>query len=204
MLAMWRYWPRERTNGDKDARGGSAVTMLAMSVASIEQLDGRELDAAVEEHVFGNKVTWRWCEWNWNPSGESWWDDAEDYLDYLAEEGRDHKLEKPSDIEGRIVPVLPNWREHPEDYWLEWMPCPDQTRDDGSVFWFSPVAAYSTDIEAAWKVIERMQHDDCDFVLEKAGTIWYANTFGVTGGSGDTAPLAICRAALLLAQEAAQ
>lgn len=55
--------------------------------------------------------------------------------------------------------------------------------------------AYSTDIAAAFEVVEKIRETCCDFTLERAGAAWYAD-FRMGVASADTAPLAICRAAL--------
>lgn len=51
---------------------------------------------------------------------------------------------------------------------------------------------YSTDVLAAWEIIERYT----DAVVEKVGEHYYVNLF-VDSAYAETAPLAICRAALL-------
>lgn len=65
---------------------------------------------------------------------------------------------------------------------------------------FGCVPAFSLDINAAWDVVEWMMTKTCDFSLEKAGEAWYA-TCPLGSGGGETAPLAICRAALDVAKK---
>ena len=58
-----------------------------------------------------------------------------------------------------------------------------------------PIPCYSTDIAAAWLIVEKMRNPD--FRLSKDGD--WACCFGGTisyCGFADTAPLAICRAAM--------
>jgi len=61
---------------------------------------------------------------------------------------------------------------------------------------------FSTDISAAWKVVEKMNNG---LWLENHGVIWMAKFPFKDNGywmvSGNTAPLAICRAALLAVME---
>lgn len=59
---------------------------------------------------------------------------------------------------------------------------------------------YSSDISAAWEVLERLRDMDCDVALCSAGAEWTveSNVVDVTVRS-KSAPLAICRAAVLAA-----
>ena len=71
---------------------------------------------------------------------------------------------------------------------------------------YSVVPHYSTDIAAAWEIVEKLRHDRFPFV--SVGIDWYGKTwearFGVNQHGNslgyaqgcETAPLAICRAAL--------
>jgi hypothetical protein len=77
--------------------------------------------------------------------------------------------------------------------------------------------SYSTSIVAAWEVLEKM-HDDkgaiAEVIMEYDGTYWCWIGKDVPDGAGtkefvgsanaDTAPLAICRAALLAVMEVEQ
>lgn len=65
---------------------------------------------------------------------------------------------------------------------------------------FTTLAHYSTDIEAAWEVIEELTRDHYDFdVWSETDSIWCEIFKGVSAtANAKTAPLAICRAALLL------
>lgn len=54
---------------------------------------------------------------------------------------------------------------------------------------------YSSNIAAAFQVVEKMRERCCDFTLECAGLAWYAD-FVVGSGEGDSPALAICNAAL--------
>lgn len=73
---------------------------------------------------------------------------------------------------------------------------------DGDTLVFTDVLPhYSTDIAAAWLVVEKLRADGCDFDMRIVAT-WTAN-FGLDMGllsfsaDAETAPLAICLAALL-------
>jgi hypothetical protein len=57
------------------------------------------------------------------------------------------------------------------------------------------IPTYSTDIDAAWQVVERVGERCCDFTLERAGSAWHAD-FRMGVATATTAPLAICLAAL--------
>jgi hypothetical protein len=52
---------------------------------------------------------------------------------------------------------------------------------------------YSTDISEAWKVVEKLH----DFDINRRHVFWLCSFKGKEPMQGDTAPLAICRAALL-------
>lgn len=67
------------------------------------------------------------------------------------------------------------------------------------------IGDYSTDIAAAWKVVEKLHgeisFEICNYLADDTNDVWgwhcqiiYGNSFG--NGNGETAPLAICRAAL--------
>lgn len=59
------------------------------------------------------------------------------------------------------------------------------------------IPPYSTNLAAAWLVVEAMQKYDCDFSLEKAGAAWYADfRINTDVPAGTSAPHAICLAAL--------
>jgi hypothetical protein len=65
--------------------------------------------------------------------------------------------------------------------------------DDGFAHEWNP----STDIAAAWQVVEKLHEPDTtDFSLNSATVGWRARFGYVFKAFGDTAPLAICRAAL--------
>lgn len=70
-----------------------------------------------------------------------------------------------------------------------------------NVDWSEVLPKYSTDISAAWEVVEKMnaRHDDYTFEIWKRGTLnWYASFITDTEfwAMGETAPLAISYAAL--------
>lgn len=71
----------------------------------------------------------------------------------------------------------------------------------GSSVRWEPLPRYSTDISAAWEVLEWLRDKDCDVALCSAGATWLveSNVLDVTVRS-ESAPLAICRAAVLAAK----
>jgi hypothetical protein len=73
----------------------------------------------------------------------------------------------------------------------------------GDLTYFGGIPSYSTDISAAWLIVERMRGlgwlmllDDCDPFGFRC--VWQTTSPDLTDvvGDGATAPLAICRAAL--------
>jgi ABA sandwich protein len=67
---------------------------------------------------------------------------------------------------------------------------------------FTVLAHYSTDIGAAWEVVEKIQTGELRLHEHKLLRTYYLAEFHEPGGStfmvrAETAPLAICRAALL-------
>jgi hypothetical protein len=98
------------------------------------------------------------------------------------------------ELDTLVAEKVMGWRrkEEPSDIWC--LSPPWVTRH-GALVPFSQTPGYSTEIDAAWQVIEAMQAYCCDFTLEKAGSAWYAE-FIVGSAGADTAPLAICLAAL--------
>lgn len=68
----------------------------------------------------------------------------------------------------------------------------------GDETYFHPLPYYSTSIEAAWQVVEHSDHHvQVRRLWVKAWDAWqWVAEFGLVSGEGDTAPLAICRAAL--------
>jgi hypothetical protein len=87
-----------------------------------------------------------------------------------------------------------------------WIDNPDDKENGG---FSSHCGCYSTNIESAWNVVEKLQTEPYEFFfgIEKTPSIPYAKTgkphwhveFGGKKTFADTAPLAICRAALLCA-----
>ena len=59
-----------------------------------------------------------------------------------------------------------------------------------------PVPFYTEEMDAAWRIVDRMEKYGHDFTLEKAGTAWYATWPLGASGACDSAPVAICRGAL--------
>jgi hypothetical protein len=57
------------------------------------------------------------------------------------------------------------------------------------------IELYSTDICAAWEVVEKMVEKVCDMSLERAGLNWHA-TFAAVTATASTPEMAICLAAL--------
>lgn len=78
----------------------------------------------------------------------------------------------------------------------QWMECcdPDNPPSGPCVPWMS---RYSTDIEAAWQVVEKLmfQYHDINLRYEPDFDVWICKTT-TSKAQGDTAPEAICLAAL--------
>lgn len=83
-------------------------------------------------------------------------------------------------------------------------------KDFNGVPFPEPIPNYSTDIAAAWEVVELVggfEIEQWGDVWEKKGTIIWAASFNLPDGknivhaTAATAPLAICRAALLAMME---
>lgn len=143
-----------------------------MTREEIMALSGRELDAAVAEHVMGWRPRWveeppYWMAWEVElPNGDM--------------------------LYGTIVP-----KAVPQPVWYDdrdGVRCP----------------RFSTDIAAAWEVAERLTEfeiDDLDLTVEVGNVMegwacWvYSGCEEVAEAREETAPLAICRAALLAVAE---
>jgi hypothetical protein len=86
-------------------------------------------------------------------------------------------------------------------------PLPHRNRYTGAEFCFVQPRQYSTDIAAAWRVVEKMHADGWFYdVGDEVETPEHYARFHRQSGAGfalaDTAPLAICRAALIAKLEA--
>jgi hypothetical protein len=136
-----------------------------MTKDEIMKLEGRELDAAIAERLFG----WKWLE-----------------------------VESSA---GGLVRIF----RHPELFvYGAWGP------KEEPINYYDTLPHYSTDIAAAWLVVEKMQEKrNClsltygifsgDFVFEWKAEFRMVPKDGIAWA--DTAPLAICRAALLAVME---
>jgi len=117
--------------------------------------------------------------------------EAGEELDALVAENVMGWLRIPSELNGQQkIVVPPDGNPHPMDWW--W---------GRSVYGLVP--KYSTDIAAAWEVVERLERDG--IFLWKLGREDHLPNWHVSMGrnhgpdiesEGPTAPLAICRAAL--------
>ncbi len=63
------------------------------------------------------------------------------------------------------------------------------------------IPCYSTDISAAWKVVEKIKKEFVGISDPLNCNIWECSFTFKTSALGETAPLAICRAALLAMEE---
>lgn len=112
-----------------------------------------------------------------------------------------------------VAEKVMGWRRgRPERGNMPWLP-PGATRSHGGVM---NIPAYTTDIAAAWQVVEEMARRGYTLVCEwKGADREYAHTaeayfrksiYAHGHAVADTAPLAICRAALAVieSQEVAQ
>lgn len=136
-------------------------------------IEGRELDALVAERVMG---------WGWQASyksGKRWFAPPE----HCGDLGSEHPA---------------TMKEEPEHPW--WL-----TAEPTENIWVVPY--YSTDISAAWTVLQKFCDEESanypqDVLVEWNGFHWfcYVNTEQMLNpelqGKADTAPEAICRAAL--------
>lgn len=143
---------------------------------------GRELDALVAEKVMGlvpGKDFGEWPEHQWrrNAKGE---------IDYV-EQGERHGGPVCDRCEFGYCQHCPGEREEAKAH-----PCEIEPDD------------YSTDIAAAWQVVERlltMDPERIQFSIESRYPEWTVNTWCRAEDNNvcvvaETAPLAICRAAL--------
>lgn len=104
------------------------------------------------------------------------------------------ELEVGRELDMRIAEMVMNWHA-PTRRCPHWYP----KSDDLAMNILGPeVPNYSTDIAAAWEVVEKL-HEDFAFTCEYVGHLYvvqlWSNTKKVIA-SADTVPLAICRAAL--------
>jgi hypothetical protein len=89
------------------------------------------------------------------------------------------------DVDGQHI-------EHGPD---EWMRGPDG--EAPRYAYMVPVDHYSTDIAAAWEVVEKLKPDDWAFRVEVLDDgDWWASFSATAESWAGTVPLAICRAAL--------
>ena len=73
----------------------------------------------------------------------------------------------------------------------------DRSRCTNCSRWlYSPYKQYSDEIESAWEVIEKFRDDSVEVVLSGRHVQWEC-IVGIDSAYAKTAPLAICRAALL-------
>lgn len=126
------------------------------TLTPVDELEGRELDAAVAVEVFG-----------------------------------DHPPDEPPTKEQKSGPYIA----HSGDHWMA------AHHVYKGPYWSYNGPDYSTDIAAAWEVVEEVWVD-ARFNLEWHRGTWVAGEYDhhegvfVYEAEADTAPLAICRAAL--------
>lgn len=109
-------------------------------------------------------------------------------------------MEAGSEMDALVAERIMGWKPegyfHPgeEDQWEGW-------RDDkGDGGWVSPIG-YSTELDCAWDVVEKMRTIPMGgFILTEQRDGWTAHWAGVDEFA-PTAPLAICRAALKAMEE---
>ena len=146
---------------------------------------GRELDALVAEKVMGLEIVHH--EW---PCG---------YLpDAQSKEAAHPNWDAAFNIK---VPLeLRDPADATDDAWYgERRAVFAHRRIDGSFAYVVPVPEYSTDLAAAWEVMARFLHD-WQIDIHGCAEGWEVALLSQEGdevfGESDTAPLAICRAAL--------
>jgi hypothetical protein len=77
--------------------------------------------------------------------------------------------------------------------------CGDEPLSDDMDWQLHVMGHWSTDIAAAWEVVEKVGLlDEGRCALRRRGAEWYVVADGAILASGKTAPHAICRAALLV------
>jgi len=148
---------------------------------------GRELDALVAERIFG----WRWMAYPAPNNPTETWLTAifpPPAPDRIVVANRYDRIWRPS---SRDAPRF-----------VEWDTCP--WWEDGEIQ--RGVPHYSTDIAAAWLVVEKMDFDERALVRDSSAGLWYVQRWSHKGrfmweAEGVTAPHAICLAALEAVKE---
>jgi len=145
--------------------------------AEIDALTGQELDSAVAEFVMG----WTWVQ-------------------HIAEIAERHialakKYDTTYDNPRFLVPPPPNTNsERDRWYTLFFIPAAPDAPYHGPKG-YDDVPDYSTDIAAAWRVVEKFDH----YTITKYGDLYIqveVEQLLNAVSRADTVPLAICRAAL--------
>jgi len=143
---------------------------------------GGELDALVGSLLFEYEIEWHWC---WREPECGCWEEVESVHN---DEGK---------WVNELIESHKGWGEDK----VKKLPCYSITNEDTEgrtyKFW-NPVEFYSTDISAAWQVMEKM---GTSFIIrwDKVEGIW-VTTFAWSIENevkAKTAPEAICKAALL-------
>lgn len=106
------------------------------------------------------------------------------------------------EMDALIAEKVMGWHSYPKDYY--WY---DKDNKPMRLRWFDSESLAdefepSTDIAAAWEVVEKLESDNLCMTILNDGSRWSVfiyNEHKVTMAyaNADTAPLAICRAALL-------
>ena len=85
-------------------------------------------------------------------------------------------------------------------HWHRTSPIPEERSPEWAASFIGACPRFSTDLAAAWTVVEKLRGCDQWPEIGATGRSWYCEFEGEPGviveGFGDTAPLAICRAAL--------
>lgn len=151
---------------------------------------GREMDGTIAARFFG----WRW--WRWQPY--TYWRDDDKQL-VVEVKGSPHRFFAPSE---------PDWHDAPGMEPKPWDGVEELAIQPPGTYDPLP-PAFSSSIESAWQVVEHIGRDWLVGIGGPDGSgEWHAGLCKVdgacdrvVGSDASTAPLAVCRAALLATLE---
>lgn len=168
---------------DAPARTGQEEDTVSEPMAA-----GRELDALVAEKVMGLTVVAH--DWPCGYDPECGYYEASMFAGFRDGDGSWYAERGPVHVRAGVD---------------LWPPRPSFHEPDRLIAHVDPVPAYSTDIAAAWAVVEQVEDTGNGWVFSLAHRVipdcWVARftplaVTGLVSEEADTVPLAICRAAL--------
>lgn len=115
--------------------------------------------------------------------------DLEEYLEDLKAM---KNLEAGRELDALVAEKVMGWTVALEDRG----PCRVWRPHENSAERSQPIPPYSTSIEAAWEVVEKMRQREFGFSLNDAWIAWFLAAPNEYQADADTAPHAICLAAL--------